>query len=249
MKCTAVIIDDESDARDTLSGLVKTYTPQIEILGVAENVKSGIELINKHQPNIVFLDVEMPESTGFDLLRSFKQPNFEVIFTTAHSNYALQAIKLSAIDFLLKPINHNELIDAVNKATDAIQKEQLNNKLETFIANISNKEAQELKIVIPSTNGFKVAVLKDILYLKADRNYTFIYFTDGKSELASKSLKEFDDMIADKGFFRAHQSYLINMNHVTGFTKGKNSTIKLLDNTDIELARSKKSEFLELFGN
>jgi two-component system, LytTR family, response regulator len=200
MNCTAVIIDDEADARDTLSGLIKTYTPEINILGFAENVKNGIELINKHQPDIVFLDVEMPERTGFDLLQSFKQPNFEVIFTTAHSNYALQAIKLSAIDFLLKPINKDELIIAVQKAKDAINKEQLNSKLETFITNISNKEVQELKIVIPSTNGFKVSVLKEVLYLKADRNYTFIYFLDGKSELASKSLKEFDDMLSEKGF-------------------------------------------------
>ncbi len=249
MNCTAVIIDDEADARDTLSGLIKTYAPEINIVGFAENVKSGIEQINKHQPDIVFLDVEMPESTGFDLLQSFKQPNFEVIFTTAHSNYALQAIKLSAIDFLLKPINKDELITAVKKAVEALNKEQLNNKLETFITNISNKEVQELKIVIPSTNSFKVAVLKDVLYLKADRNYTSIYFLNDKSELASKSLKEFDDMLSDKGFFRAHQSYLINMNHVTGFTKGKNSTIKLLNNVEIELARSKKSEFLELFSN
>ncbi len=249
MKFTAVIIDDEADARDTLAGLLKQNTPEINIVGTAENAKTGIELINKFQPKIVFLDVEMPKATGFDLLQSFKKPNFEVIFTTAHSNYALQAIKISAIDFLLKPIDKDELITAVNKAINSIEKNQLNSKLETFITNISNKEAQELKIVIPATNGFKVAVLKDILYLQADRNYTHIYFTDGNTELASKSLKEFDDMLSNKGFFRTHQSYLINKNHVIGFTKGKNSSVKLLNNVEVELARSKKAEFLELFGN
>ncbi|PCJ25402.1 MAG: DNA-binding response regulator [Flavobacteriales bacterium] len=245
---TAIIIDDESDARDTLSGLLNTYVPEIEILDFADNIKAGVEIINKNQPDIVFLDVEMPGGTGFDLLQSFKHPNFEVIFTTAHSNYALQAIKLSAIDFLLKPINKDELIIAVKKAIESINKEQLNRKLETFITNITNKESQELKIVIPSTNGFRVSILKEIIYLKADRNYTHIHFLEEKSELASKSLKEFDDMLSNKGFFRPHQSYLINMNYVVGFTKGANSTIKLHNNIEIELARSKKSEFLELFG-
>ncbi|MCB0400780.1 MAG: response regulator transcription factor [Flavobacteriales bacterium] len=249
MKISAVIIDDEQDARDTLSGLMATYAPDVELLGQAENVNEGLELIIKTQPDIVFLDVEMPGSTGFDLLQAFKHPTFEVIFTTAHSNYALQAIKLSAIDFLLKPIDSSELVEAVNKAADVINKEQLNKKLETFIANISNKEAQELKIVIPSAKGFKVSVLKDVLYLQADRNYTHIYFTDGSQELASKSLKEFDDMMSDKGFFRAHQSFLINMNHVIGFTKGKNSSVKLLHDVEIELARSKKAEFLDRFGS
>lgn len=247
MSYAAVIIDDESDARDTLYGIIEHYAPAITVVAMADNVQSGIEIIKKHDPQIVFLDIEMPEGTGFDVLQAFERPNFEVIFTTAHDTYALRALKMSAIDYLLKPIDKGDLQASVEKARDAIDKQQLNNKLETFLSNISNKEKQELKIVIPVSNGFKVLMLKEIVYLQADRNYTTLHFRDSKPELASKSLKEFDDMLSDKGFFRSHQSFLVNMNYVTGFTKGPNSTITVQGNTEIALARSKKSAFTELF--
>jgi two-component system LytT family response regulator len=243
----AVIVDDEQDARDTLMGLLDAYCPEVEVIALAETAADGVVQIKKHQPDLVFLDVEMPGGTGFDLIEAFDQLNFEVIFTTAHSNYVLKALKISAIDYLLKPIDTKELRAAVDKAQQSIDKDKINRKLETFIANLKVTESQEQKIVIPSAQGFRVAPIKEIIRCQSDRNYTYVHFVDGTYELASKTLKEFDEMLSGNNFFRTHQSHLINLNFVKNYMKGKQSAVLLTDGSEIEIARSKKEEFLARF--
>lgn len=239
---TAIIVDDEEGARKTLVAMLKRFCPEVQIIGEASTVKQARRLIKEYQPKLLFLDIKMPYETGFDLLESVTEYSFHVIFTTAYNNYAIKAIKFSAIDYLLKPIEVKELQRAVKKAVNSkISLAQL----EVLKSHQFNNENE--KIVLPFKEGFKVVNCQEIVRLEGARNYTWIYFINGNRILVAKTLKEYEELLTDYGFLRIHQSHLINLKCVAEYIKGRGGKVKLIDNSIVEVARSKKQLLLSHF--
>lgn len=239
----AVIIDDEAKARRILEALLKEYCPEVEILASCEDVPSGVIAINKYKPDVVFLDVEMPGYTGFQLLEFFNEVNFEIIFTTAHSDYALQAFKVSAIDYLLKPIQISELIRAVDKLKK-VQGDEAT-RISTLRENFKHNAIRRL--ALPVAEGLIFVEVNDILYLEADGSYTKFCLANGKSVVVSKKIKEFEEALSTaNNFFRPHRSYIISLNAIKQYVKQDGGYILLKNDTQIPLARERKDDFLEL---
>ena len=243
----AVIIEDEKVSRETLENYLNRYCPSVEVVASAENIKVGREIIEKYNPNLVFLDVEMPYGNGFDLLEQLDHIDFELIFVTAFSNYALKALNMSASYYLLKPIDIEELITAVEKVSENLINQEHIRSAQILKANLEVEESRLKRIVLPELEGFEVAQLKDIVYCKANDNLTDFIFVDGKRKTICKTLKHFDDMLADSGFFRIHKSYLINMDHVKGFRRGKGGYAQLSNGDELEIAVRRKQDFLQQF--
>ena len=240
---SAVIVDDEELARATLSGFLEKYCPNVEIVGKAGSAVEGYELITKLKPNLVFLDVEMPEKNGFDLLDMFDKIDFHIIFATAYGHYAIDAIKYSALDYVLKPIDIEDLKNAVNKAEKTSDQFREGEKVDSLLANL--KSGEKLKqLVIPEIGGFKIVQLKEILFLKADGNYTCIYY-NSKKLMATKLLKEYDDMLSPLSFMRVNKSFLVNLNHVVEYKRGEGGFAILSDGSEIEISRRRKAEFID----
>ncbi len=243
----AVIIDDEHSARETLSGMLAKFCPEVMIAGMADSAQEGINVIQNYQPQLVFLDVQMPFGSGFDLLEALPNINFEVIFTTAYNQYALKAIKFSALDYLLKPIDVKELKAAVEKVQLQANDQTSNIKLANFIENVNNNDDTTRKIVLPTAKGFSVVAIKDIIRCESDRNYTWIHFRDGPSLLATRSLKDFEELLVEYQFFRVHQSHLINLDCVKHYNRGRGGQVALSDGSQVDVARSKRDEFVKMF--
>ncbi len=238
----AILVDDEKGALETLSGMLNLFCKNVQILGKASSANEARSLIKKFNPDLVFLDIRMPYENGFDLLESVGKHTFHVIFTTAYNNYALKAIKFSALDYLLKPINVEELQRAVLKVSKiVVNKDQYH----VFKAHQLNNKHEQM--VLPHKNGFEVVNYNEILRFEGDRNYTNIYFLNGKQFLVAKTLKEYEELLKDHNFFRVHQSNIINIKCVKGYIKGRGGKIQLIDNTEVDLARSRKKEFLSIF--
>ncbi len=235
----AVIIEDEKNARDALRSMINVFCPDVQILGEAEDGIEGLRLIEEKKPDLVFLDVRMPVCNGFEMLEKIGQGDFQLILTTAYANYALRAIKFSALDYLLKPIQIHELVAAVNKASSMDNKTF--DRLEVFKGYF---EGDSNKIVLPHNSGYKIVQYNQILRCQAERNYTYIHFINGEKLLASKTLKEFEDLLQEFNFFRIHQSHLINMNCVTDYIKGRGGQVRLVDGSLLDVARSKKTLFI-----
>lgn len=237
----AIIIDDEAKARRMLEALLKEYCLDVAILAIAEDVPSGVIAINQHKPDVVFLDVEMPGYTGFQLLDFFREVNFEIVFTTAHSDYALQAFQVSAIDFLLKPIQISELLKAVEKLkkVQGMQKERMDTLKENF------KDGAIKKIALPVSEGLIFVNVTDIIYLEADGAYTNFHLLGGKKILVSKKIKEYEGALnAANFFFRPHRSYIINVQKIKQYVKQDGGHILLENDIEIPLARDRKDDFL-----
>ncbi|MDO5977955.1 LytR/AlgR family response regulator transcription factor [Flavivirga spongiicola] len=238
----AILVDDEKGALETLSGMLSLFCKEVQVLGKAASANEARDLIKKYHPDLVFLDIRMPFENGFDLLESIDRHTFHVIFTTAYNNYALKAIKFSVLDYLLKPIDVEELQRAVSKVSKiAVNKEQYS----VFKAHQLNHEHEQ--ILLPYKNGFQVVNYHEILRFEGERNYTYVYFLNGKRLLVAKTLKEYEELLKDYGFFRVHQSNIVNMKCVKGYINGRGGKIQLIDNTEVDLARSRKKEFLTFF--
>lgn len=240
----AILIDDEKGAIETLSRMLNVFCKYVQILGVAYSAQEARDLIAKTNPDLIFLDIKMPNETGFDLLQSLKNKTPHIIFTTAHSNYALKAIKFSALDYLLKPINVKELQDAVLKIYNV--EESNKERYEVFKSHKLGKNPEQ--IVLPYKEGFRIVNCNEILRFEGERNYSRVYFLNGSKLLVAKTLKEFEELLGDLGFFRAHQSNLINMKCVKEYIKGRGGKIRLIDGSEIDLARSRKQNFFKLIG-
>jgi two-component system LytT family response regulator len=243
----ALIIDDEKSSRDTLRGFVENYCEEIQILDEAETAEQGIEQIKKLQPHLIFLDIELPLGSGFDLLEACKHAKFEVIFTTAHDQYALQAIKVCALDYLLKPISATDLINAVAKIRQRGLSGTTTPQIGAFVENISNLNKQLSNIVLPTLDGFIVVKISEIIRCQADKNYTFFIFTNREKILVSRTLKEYDELLHNMDFIRVHQSHLINASHVQRYIKGSGGYVKMSDDSIIEVSRRKKELLMERF--
>jgi two-component system, LytTR family, response regulator len=243
-KLITIIIDDESDAVNFISSIIGEYCPGLEVAGKAYNVKEGVKLIKDIKPELVFLDVEMPNGTGFDLLTHFPEKDFDVVFITAFNHYAIKAIKFSAVDYILKPINISEFIEAVNRV---IQKRTTNasfanENLEALLENL--RTANPTRLVIPTSDGREYLNPNNIIRIEADRSYCWFFITDKRKILVSKHLKEFQDLLNDRNFFRPHNSHLINLDFVKKYVRHDGGYIEMNDGAQIPISRNRKDLFL-----
>jgi two-component system LytT family response regulator len=244
----ALIVDDEEKSRVTLKNLLGMYCPGIEVIELCDSVNSALTAINKQMPDVVFLDIEMPFHNGFTLLEKVKDPTFKVIFTTAYDHYAIKAIKYSAIDYLLKPIDSDELISATeklkgNKPTPA----QASQNFELLLSNLKVK-GSNAKIAIPTFDGLQMINASDIIKCTADESYTHIALTNNTKITVSRILKEYEELLSDLNFFRVHNSCLINLIHVTKYVKGDGGYVVMTDGSSVEVSRRKKAELLIKLG-
>ena len=245
----AVIIDDEKNARETIAGIVKMFVDNLTIVGEGKTVKSGIQVIKDQKPDIVFLDIRMPDGSGFDLLQHFKDKiDFKVIFVTAFEQYAIQAFKFHAFDYLLKPVSPDELTAAVNLAVSSLKKNNTNQKLNTYLENAGSSNKKK-KIVLKSADSITVINVEDIIRLESEINYTNIYLAEGRKILVATTLKEYEDMLCDFGFFRVHKTHLINLDHIFQFQKADGGQIKMNDDSLVPVSRRKKDELVTLLNN
>jgi two-component system LytT family response regulator len=244
----AIVIDDVDSIRTKNIDLIKAHCPNIAIIGQANSVKSGISLIKQIVPDLVFLDVEMPDGTGFDLLQMLNPIQFKVIFITGYEDFAIRAFRFSAIDYLLKPLDPTELVEAVNKAQESLNKEVLELKLNTLFSNLERPKNLQ-KLVLKTAEKIYSVNIQDIINCESDKNYTTFYFINAPKLVVSTTLKEYETLLKPFNFFRAHQSHLINMLYFDHFIKTDGgNTIVMKNKNKIPLATRKKEEFLTLIG-
>ncbi len=251
---SAIIVDDEEKNRESLAKLIEQFCFDVKVMDKVESVQKGKEAIAKYDPDLVFLDIEMPVEDGFQLLTSYDNPKFEVIFTTAHANYAIKAIKFAALDYLLKPINLNELKSSVEKAIEKINagngERRVNaGKLQVLKSNFSNNKFQFHKIALPTLEGIDFYDIEEILRCEADRAYCNFYTTEGKKILVSKSLREFEDILTECNFFRVHKSHMVNLNHIERYIKGKGGYVLLSDGSHVDVSVRRKEELMKVLAN
>jgi two-component system LytT family response regulator len=241
----AIIVDDETNNQELISNLLKSYTSNIEVVAIAGSVDSAFQSINEHIPDLVFLDIQMPDGTGFDLLKKFDKINFKVIFVTAHQEYAIEAFKYSALDYLLKPLSPSNLINAIKKVEESINTDELNLKFKTLLNNIAEPLKNKKKIVLKTMERIYSVDITDVVRFESDGGYTKVYLSDGKRIMVSRTMKEFDDMLTDMGFLRVHNSHLISMNHLFCFEKTEGHIV-MKDDSIVPVSNRKKEQLIEL---
>jgi len=242
----AVIIEDEPKNAALLKKMLDLYCPQVIVCGTANSVENAVALVTKTQPDLLFLDIEISGGNAFHLLDILQPVKFNVIFVTAYDSYLLKAIKYSVLDYLFKPINIRELIAAVNKSIDKINTQKISQQIELLLQNLSTAK-QPATISLPSSFGFYLITVENIVRCEAKGSYTIFYMNDGKSHIASKTLKEYEDLLPPDVFFRAHHSHLVNINFIVRYHKGKGGIIEMQDKSIIPLATRRKADFVNLF--
>jgi len=246
LKC--IIVDDEERSRLSLKILVQDFCDDVEVVALCASVDEALTAIEEQRPHILFLDIQMDGETGFDLLERIKNIDFEIIFTTAYTEFALKAIKFSAIDYLLKPIDTEELKSAVDKVEKRVNG-SVTTRLENLVQNLkANTNNQRFKLALPSSEGLVFVKVDDIMYCEASSNYTVIYLMDGKSHIVSRTLKEYEDLLGDQNFFRIHKSYLINLNAIKKYVRGDGGYVVMNNDKSLDVAKRKKDEFLSRIG-
>jgi two-component system, LytTR family, response regulator len=245
---TVIIIDDEAKGRMALREKLTTYCPQIKIVAEADNGQDALILIEKHKPQLIFLDIEMPRMNGFEMLNKVQDKNFHIIFTTAYDQYAIKAIKYAAFDYLLKPIDIEELITAISKVA-LTENNQTKKQVEVLQQNMQQQKKQLNKLAIATLDGLMFYDINDIVHLEANSNYTYIYLVNKTKITASKTLKEFEELLPDDIFFRTHHSHLINLNYIKRYIKGDGGQIELQNGTYVDVSRRKKEAFLKVIGH
>lgn len=241
----SIIIEDEPDNRLNLRVMLQNYCPHVEVIAEAENVETGIQMIRQHRPELVFLDVEMPDGTGFDLLAKIGAFDFHVIFVTAYSQYAIKAIKFNALDYILKPIDISELGKAVDKAANNMDKSDSMNRIQNLLSNMQQRDLQSRRIPLASADSLRMVELSQIVRLQGENNYTRFFFTDKTSMLVSKTLKEYVEMLEPCDFMRVHQSHLVNLSYVQSFIKTDGGYLLMEDGSEVGVSRAKKQALLE----
>jgi two-component system LytT family response regulator len=242
---TAILVDDEIKSLNALALLLKKNCAEVEILATCSDAATALETINRLQPDLIFLDISMPGKNGIELMQELSGYVPEVIFVTAYDDYMLQAFKFSAVDYLLKPVDETELIEAVSRAGTRISKKKKMEGMEVLMHNVRPQlHAHEIKLCIPSQYGFEVVLLQDIISCEACSSYTKFYLLHKKQVVTSKTIKEYETLLADSFFVRVHRSYLINLRHVTEYRRGEEGTITMTNGQEIKVAKRKKDLFL-----
>lgn len=242
---TAIIIDDEVKGRMALRQKLKDYCPDIQLEGEAEDGEEGLKLIEELQPDVVFLDIEMPRLNGFDMLLQLPRQDFHLIFTTAYDHYAIKAIRFAAFDYLLKPVDIEELKTAVEKIIQTGRQPNNGRRLETLAHNL---QTALNKIAISTLEGLLFFDINDIIHIEAQSNYTLFSFSNRPRLTVSRTLKEFEDLLPSEQFFRTHHSHIINLQYIKRYMKGDGGQIELQNGEVVDVSRKKKEEFLKLLG-
>ncbi|HQV50643.1 MAG: response regulator transcription factor [Flavobacteriales bacterium] len=242
---SAVIVDDEQHCRDALSGILERKHKNIKLLGMATNVPDGVALLGKVKPKILFLDIEMGNQTGFDLLQTIGPDRPHVIFTTAHEGFAVKAIRFSALDYLLKPVDPDELESAIAKVLQAERTPQTPDQFMALMKNLTQPKSAERRIALPVAEGLEMVDVDNITYCESDSNYTVVHQTDKKRLVISRTLKEFEDILDPERFIRVHHSYLINVKHITKYIRGEGGEVIMSDGTNVAVSRRKKQELMD----
>jgi two-component system LytT family response regulator len=242
----AIIVEDEKHSRETLRGLLDRYCRNVIILAEADTYRSGIAAIKEHQPQLIFLDIQMPDGSGFRLLEELDEINFEIIFTTAFDQFAIKAIKYSALDYLLKPIDPEELANALKKVEQKISKKEVNQNIQVLLDNIKNKDADPHKIVLSTSEKIHVIDTDQILRCESDNYYTNFFLTNGKQILVSKTLKENEQMLDGHNFIRPHKSHLVNVKYIKGYLRSDGGYIEMTDGSKIPVSRRKREKIVEI---
>jgi two-component system LytT family response regulator len=240
----AVIVDDESTVRNTIKSLLSEYFPDITILATAGTIAEGYEAVVKYKPDLLFLDIELPDGTGFDLLKRFSQIPFKIIFVTGHHEYALDAIKVSALDYVLKPVDTDELCHAVKKAREIISQEEQQLKLQALSENLQSKKVLK-RIILHTSDHLQLVSVSDIVRAEADSNYTSFTLSDGKHILVSRTIKEFEALLSGSGIIRVHQSHLVSINYIDRFVKKDGGYMLMKDGTKIPVSPILKKQVLQ----
>ena len=239
----SILIEDEDNSRDLLLNLINRYCPDLEIIGIATSVDDAVELINSKKPDLIFLDVEINGGNGFDILNKVDTKKIGIIFTTGYNQFAIKAIKFSAIDYLLKPIDFEELIDAVKKYKESLN--VVTDERQLVIKSMNKSDKEILSLVIPSVKGFTIHNVKDILWLRSDGSYTT--FKIKKEQIvASKPIGHFEDILPSEQFYRIHNRTIINMSMIKEYLKGKGGTVVLLDGEQLEVSERRKEGLLKI---
>lgn len=242
----AIVVDDEKPSREALTTYIRDFCPGIEIVAECDAIKPAYQAIMQHQPQLVFLDIEMPNGNGFDLLKLFKSPPFKVIFVTAYSDYALRAFRFAAADYLLKPVKVDELVEAVNKVKHDLENEHTNLNLQILMEDLAHHNNHLHQLVVPDNKGFTVIKFDDLIMCEADGYCTNLYLTGKRKICSSRSLKHFEEMFANQQIIRVHRSFLVNISKITGYTK--QGEIRLEENLSCPLGNNYRQLFMERMG-
>ncbi|GGG47383.1 LytR/AlgR family response regulator transcription factor [Epilithonimonas arachidiradicis] len=249
---TAVLIDDDHNLRNGMRAMLALYAPEINILGEADSVKTGIKLIEEHNPKIVFLDIMMNDGSGFDILerlnKKYGKISSHIVFVTAHEKFAIKAFRFSALDFLLKPIDPEELQGVIRKIKNITDNSSENKTIELLLENISKKADSFKKIALSTSDGIHLFEIKDIIRCESVDNYTKFHFKNHKTVLISKTLKEYEELLSDQGFERIHQSHLINLNELKSYIKKDGGFVIMSDNVQVPVSQRKKERLQEVIG-
>lgn len=242
-----LVIDDENKTREFIAKLIRSFGLMLEVIAQGENVETAIEAINEHKPDLVILDIQMPDGTGFDVLKQIENKTFEVIFITAHQEFAIKAIKFSALDYILKPVDPEELRQAIEMAIQSLNSKKDESQFDALHHNLIPH--QKRKLVLKTQESVFIVELDDIIRCEADKNYTFFFLTNGKKILVSKTLKEFELLLTGHNFFRIQQSHLININFVDRYDKFDGGSVIMKDGAAVPLSQAKKEMFFRLIEN
>lgn len=243
---TAIVIDDEKNSREALIKKLQMHCPEVQLLSECSSGKEGAEVIRKLQPQIVFLDIEMPQMNGFAMLQQLEADNFHLVFTTAYNQYAIEAIRFSAFDYLVKPVDVEELTNTINRIQEKNAAAQTGQRLDVLVQHLLNEKNKPSKIAIATMEGIDFVPIDDIIYLEAVGNYTTVNIKTGKPVLASKTLKEFEDILPGNRFSRVHNGSMVNLAFIQKFIKGDGGQVLLSNGVLIDVARRRKDELLKL---
>jgi two-component system LytT family response regulator len=247
----ALVVDDEKRARETICKIIELYTPSITTVMEAATVKEAVLAIRLHKPSLVFLDIRLEDGNGFDVLEQVKDMDLNVIFITAYNEYALKALKMSAIDYILKPIDPEEFVEAVSKALSQIAKNKMEERIDLFLQNINAKETSVAinKITLKTLDNIHIVKIADIIYCQADRNYTTFYLLGGEKIIVSKNLREYEELLPKGGFMRPHQSYLVNLNHIIRYEKGDSHLLVCSEECNVPVSLRKREQVVKVLSN
>lgn len=240
----AIIIDDEHYCVEVLSTLLKKYCPEVTLVASCSSGEEGLKAIDAFQPDLVFLDVEMPRMNGFQLLESLPEINFDLVFTTSYDQYAIKAIRFSALDYLLKPIDREELQKAVNKAGKR-QSSSINQQLQLLLQKINQPATRVNKVAMPTMEGLQMINVADIISCASDSNYTILHLKDKQKLVVSRTLKEIEEILEEHSFVRVHHSYMVNLNEVTKYIRGEGGYLVMSDGSHIDVSRSRKDSVVK----
>lgn len=243
MHIKAIIIEDEKNSLKVLNNMLTNFCEGVEVVAWATSVQEGVAAIQDHRPQLVFLDVEMPQQNGFMLFDYFKEPEFYVIFTTAYDQYAVKAFRYAALDYLLKPINLEHLRKAILRINEQSIKQLPKQKLSVLKENLN---ALPKRIILPTNKGYSIVTLSEIIFCEANRNYTLFYFSNNKKLLVSKTLRIYTELLTESSFFRINRSHLVNLQHVIQFGRQKKPVLELSSGHQLNLSESRRNAFFEI---